>query len=75
MYFSSLTSSKNKLRLHLKITSVIRRPWRCQRGNQNPQIEEGQTTKWPMKKRVKGQSTISQSTTQKTKYQETHEPR
>jgi len=48
--FSVFTSSKNKLRLLLKIAGVIIKPWRCQRCNQNPQIEVGQTTKWPIEK-------------------------
>jgi hypothetical protein len=29
---------------------VIRSPWRYQRGNQNPYIEEEQTTQWPNEK-------------------------
>ena len=28
----------------------VRRVWRYQRGNQNPYIDEGQTTQWPKKK-------------------------
>jgi hypothetical protein len=28
----------------------VRRVWRCQRGNQNPHIEEEQTTQWPKEK-------------------------
>jgi hypothetical protein len=28
------------------------------KGNQNPYIEEGQTTQWPTEKRTKGQTTI-----------------
>jgi len=28
---------------------MIRRVWRYQMGNQNPYIEEGQTTQWPKK--------------------------
>jgi len=34
-----------------------RRVWRYQRGNQNPYIEEEQTTQWP-KKSTKGQTRI-----------------
>jgi hypothetical protein len=30
--------------------STIRRVWRYQRGNQNPYIEEQQTTQWPKEK-------------------------
>jgi hypothetical protein len=29
---------------------VIKRVWRYQRGNQNPYIEEEQTTQWPKEK-------------------------
>ena len=36
----------------------IRRVWRYQRGNQNPYIEEEQTTQWPKEKSTKGQTTI-----------------
>ena len=39
-----------------------RRVWRYQRGNQNPYIEEGQTTQWPKEERTKGQTTIYKST-------------
>jgi len=31
----------------------IRRVWRYQRGNQNPYIEEEQTTQWPKEKALK----------------------
>jgi hypothetical protein len=33
-----------------KLRFTLRRAWRCQRGNQNPQREEGQTTQWPKQK-------------------------
>ena len=29
---------------------MVRRVWRYQSGNQNPYIEEGQTTQWPKEK-------------------------
>jgi hypothetical protein len=29
---------------------LTRRAWRHQRGNQNPEIEEGETTQWPNEK-------------------------
>ena len=29
---------------------ILRRVWRYQRGNQNPYIEEEQTTQWPNEK-------------------------
>ena len=31
-------------------TYILRRVWRYQRGNQNPYIEEEQTTQWPNEK-------------------------
>jgi len=34
-------------------TLYVRRVYRYQRGNQNPQIEEGQTTQWPTEKEQK----------------------
>jgi len=30
----------------------VRRVWRCQRDNQNPYIEEEQTTQWRPKEKV-----------------------
>jgi len=36
----------------------LRRVWRYQRGNQNPYIEEEQTTQWPKEKVQTGQTTI-----------------
>ena len=30
--------------------NMVRRVWRYQRGNQNPYIEEEQTTQWPKEK-------------------------
>jgi hypothetical protein len=35
-----------------------RRVCKYQMGNQNPYIEEEQTTQWPKEKRTKGQTTI-----------------
>jgi len=35
------------------IWGKIRRVWRYQRGNQNPHIEEEQTTEWPKQKKYK----------------------
>jgi hypothetical protein len=32
------------------VETVARRVWRYQRGNQNPYIEEEQTTQWPKEK-------------------------
>jgi len=42
--------------------SNVKRLWRYQRGNQNPYIEEEQTTQWP-KKMYKGQTTIYETYT------------
>ena len=40
-----------KSRHHIrKLSNNIRRVWRYQRGNQNPYIEEEQTTQWPKEK-------------------------
>jgi hypothetical protein len=44
----------------------IRRVWRYQRGNQNPYIEEEQTTKWP-KEKVQNDKQRSTKHTYKTK--------
>jgi hypothetical protein len=33
--------------LLILVTNTVRRVWRYQRGNQNPYIEEEQTTQWP----------------------------
>jgi hypothetical protein len=40
-----------------------RRVCKYQRGNQNPYIEEEQTTQWPNEKRTKGQTTIYKTST------------
>jgi len=51
----------------------IRRVWRYQRGNQNPYIEEEQTTQWP---KEKGQKEKQRSTkhTHRTKERVTRTP-
>jgi hypothetical protein len=46
---------------HKKIHTV-RRVWRYQRGNQNPYIEEGQTTQWPKEKVQKGKQRSTKHT-------------
>ena len=51
----------------------IRRVWRYQRGNQNPYIEEEQTTQWP-KERVQRNKQRSTKHTHKTKDGETRTP-
>jgi len=45
---------------------IIRRVWRYQRGNQNPYIEEEQTTQWP-KEKVQKEKRRSTKHTYKTK--------
>ena len=35
-----------------------RREWRYQRGNQNPQIEDEQTTQWPEEKNQKDNQVV-----------------
>jgi hypothetical protein len=40
-----------------------RRVWRCQRRNQNPYIEEGQTTQWPKEKVHKDKQRSTKKTT------------
>jgi len=44
---------KRKSKKNNKSVSNSRRVWRYQRGNQNPYIEEEQTTQWPKEKRKK----------------------
>ena len=51
-----------------------RRVWRHQRGNQNPYIEEEQTTQWPKKKVQKDQQRSTKHT-YKTKDRVTRTPR
>jgi hypothetical protein len=46
-----------------------RRVWRYQRGNQNPYIEEGQTTQWLKEKGQKDNNDL-QNTTKKLKIEE-----
>ena len=52
---------------------ALRRVWRYQRGNQNPYIEEEQTTQWP-KERVQRNKQRSTKHTHKTKDGETRTP-
>jgi hypothetical protein len=53
--------------------SVTRRVWRYQRDNQNPYIEEEQTTQWP-KKKVQNDKQRSTKQTYKTKDRVTWTP-
>jgi uncharacterized protein YpuA (DUF1002 family) len=50
----------------LYIVSMSRRVWRYQKGNQNPYIEEEQTTAWP-KEKVQKDKQRSTKLTHKTK--------
>jgi hypothetical protein len=50
-----------------------RRVWRYQRGNQNPYIEEEQTTQWP-KEKVQKDKQRSTKHTHKTKHRVTRTP-
>ena len=47
--------------------------WRYLRGNQNPYIEEGQTTQWPKEKVQKDKQRLTKHT-YKTKYRVTRTP-
>jgi hypothetical protein len=51
----------------------LRRVWRYQRGNQNPYIEEEQTTQWP-KEKVQRDKQRSTKHTYKTKDRVTRTP-
>jgi hypothetical protein len=42
--------TSNDLQNTTQKTKDLRRVWRYQRGNQNPYIEEEQTTQWPKEK-------------------------
>ena len=67
--------------LHKLLSFFLRRPciirtrrvWRYQRGNQNPYIEEEQTTQWPKEKVQKGKQR-SKKHTHKTKDRVTRTP-
>ena len=52
--------------IYIKIYLELRRVWRYQRGNQNPHIEEEQTTQWP-KEKVQKDNHRSTKHTYKTK--------
>jgi hypothetical protein len=47
----------------------IKHIWRYNKGNQNPEIEDGQTTQWP---KEKGQKNRQQSTKYTHKTKEPH---
>ena len=55
------------------IMSIARRVWRYQRGNQNPYIEEEQTTQWQKKKEQKDKQRYTKHT-HKTKGRATWTP-
>ena len=54
-HYPSLSISKKRNNIFLTIDIVCRIVWRNQRVNQNPYIEEEQTTQWA--KSTKGQTT------------------
>jgi hypothetical protein len=56
-----------------ELCSLVRRVWRYQRGNQNPYIEEEQTTHWP-KEKVQKDKQRSIKHTYKTKDRVTRTP-
>ena len=58
---------------HLLEVIYLRRVWRFQRGNQNPYIEEEQTTQWP-KEKVQKDKQRSTKHTHKTKDRVTRTP-
>jgi hypothetical protein len=45
------------------LIATLRRYCRLQNGNQNPYIEEEQTTQWPNEKEQKGQKTMDKTCT------------
>ena len=49
---------------------AVRRVWRYQKSNQNPEIEEEQTTQWP-KEKIQKDKQRSTKLTHKTKDRET----
>jgi hypothetical protein len=52
---SGVVVNNANLESYTCIAIHLRRVWKYQNGNQNPWIEEGQTTQWP---KEKGQTTI-----------------
>ena len=46
----TLEHTRGHRQKEIKFLTVIRRVWGYQRGNQNPYIEEEQTTQWPKEK-------------------------
>ena len=58
----SLIHDKYMLRTHGFTLGVWRRVWRYQRGNQNPYIEEEQTTLWPKEKLQKDKQLFTKHT-------------
>jgi hypothetical protein len=58
----------------LYCTFILRRVWRYQRGNQNPYIENEQTTQWPKEKVQKDKERFTKHT-HKTKDRVTQTPR
>ena len=48
-----VTQTPLNIKGELRGSGRVRRVWRYQRGNQNPYIEEEQTTQWPKEKEQK----------------------
>jgi hypothetical protein len=66
--------SRQEIYIYLKnLILFARRVWRYQRGNQNPYIEEEQTTQWP-KEKVQKDKQGSTKHTYKTKHRVTRTP-
>ena len=59
--------------MNIVTLQLTRRVWRYQRGNQNPYIEEEQTTQWP-KEKVQQDKQLSIKHTYKTKDRVTRTP-
>ena len=72
-HYSPLNILKKRNNILFYNRHSFRRVWRYQRGNQNPYIEEEQTTQWPKEKVQKDKQQSTQHTHQ-TKDQVTLSP-
>ena len=72
-HYSPLNISKKRNNILFYNRHSFRRVWRYQRGNQNPYIEEEQTTQWPKEKVQKDKQQSTQHT-HKTKERVTRTP-
>jgi hypothetical protein len=73
MFHTRVWVIEDKKALFLYFNLCLRRVWRYQRGNQNPYIEEKQTTQWP-KEKVQKDKQRSTKHTYKTKERVTRTP-